>query len=211
MPPPLSCHNHSAGAPMAGFVRFIDRLSMWTGHAFAWCIVILTLGISYEVVVRYLFRAPTTWAFDIGYMMYGAMFFMAGAYTLSRGGHVRADILYRLWSQRTQATLDLILYVVFFFPGMFALIWAGIAHARQSWRFGEVSIFSPAGIPIYPLKILVPIGATLLFLQGLAECLRCVRCLHTGSWPPRFHDVEELEAQILAQHQKREKTVAGSA
>ena len=195
---------------MGVFLRFIERLSMWTGHAFAWSIVILTLAISYEVVVRYLFRAPTSWAFDIGYMMYGAMFFMAGAYTLSRGGHVRADILYRLWSQRTQAAVDLTLYVVFFLPGMLALIWAGIAHARQSWRFGEVSIFSPAGIPIYPLKILVPIGATLLLLQGLAECARCIRCMRTGVWPPRFHDVEELEAQILAQHQKEKNKVAGA-
>jgi TRAP-type mannitol/chloroaromatic compound transport system permease small subunit len=194
---------------MAGLVRFIERLSMWTGHAFAWCIVILTLAISYEVVVRYLLRAPTTWAFDIGYMMYGAMFFMAGAYTLSRGGHVRADILYRLWPARTQAAVDLVLYVLFFFPGMVALIWAGIAHARQSWRFAEVSIFSPAGIPIYPLKTLVPIGATLLLLQGLAECIRCIRCMRSGAWPPRFHDVEELEAQILAEH--RRKAQAGAA
>jgi TRAP-type mannitol/chloroaromatic compound transport system permease small subunit len=185
---------------LAGFERFMDRLSLWVGHAFAWCIVILTLGISYEVVVRYALRAPTAWSFDLGYMMYGALFFMAGAYTLSRGGHVRADILYRLWPERVQAWVDLVLFIVFFFPGMVALMWAGTSHAAQSWRFGEVSIFSPAGIPIYPLKTLVPVGAALLTLQGVAECIRCVRCIRTGSWPPRIHDVEELEAQLLKQY-----------
>ena len=101
---------------MERFEYFMDQLSQWVGHAFAWCIVILTLGISYEVVVRYAFNAPTTWSFDLGYMMYGALFFMAGAYTLARGGHVRADIFYRLWAPRTQAKLDLLLYFVFFFP-----------------------------------------------------------------------------------------------
>ena len=186
---------------MEGFVRFVDKLSLWTGHAFAWCIVVLTLGTSYEVVVRYALRDPTSWAFDIGYMMYGALFFMAGAYTLSRGGHVRGDILYRLWSARTQARVDLVLYVIFFFPGILALIYAGIAHAEQSLRYREVSVFSPAGIPIYPLKILLPIGAFFLALQGAAEVCRCLICIRDGEWPRRLHDVEELELQILQQHQ----------
>jgi TRAP-type mannitol/chloroaromatic compound transport system permease small subunit len=184
-----------------GFVRFVDKLSLWTGHAFAWCIVVLTLGTSYEVIVRYALRDPTSWAFDIGYMMYGALFFMAGAYTLSRGGHVRGDILYRLWSARTQARVDLVLYVIFFFPGILALIYAGIAHAEQSLRYREVSIFSPAGIPIYPLKILLPVGAVFLALQGAAEVCRCLICLRDGQWPRRLHDVEELELQILQQYQ----------
>ena len=119
---------------MRSFVRFVDTLSLRVGHAFAWCIVILTLGISYEVFVRYLLRAPTSWAFDIGYMMYGALFFMAGAYGLSRGGHVRGDFFYRLWPPRTQATVDLVLYVLFFFPGILALIYAGYTQAAQAWR-----------------------------------------------------------------------------
>lgn len=185
---------------MRGFVHFVDRLSLWVGHAFAWCIVILTLGISYEVLVRYAFRAPTAWAFDIGYIMYGALFYMAGAYALSRGGHVRGDILYRLWTSRTQAKLDLVLYVIFYFPGIFALIWAGIAHAEQSWRYLEVSVYSPANIPIYPLKTLLPIGGGLLALQGAAEVCRCLMCIRDGRWPRRLHDVEELELQILEQH-----------
>jgi TRAP-type mannitol/chloroaromatic compound transport system permease small subunit len=184
-----------------GFVRFVDKLSLWTGHAFAWCIVVLTLGTSYEVVVRYALRDPTSWAFDIGYMMYGALFYMAGAYTLSRGGHVRGDILYRLWAPRTQARVDLVLYVIFYFPGIFALLYAGIAHAEQSLRYREVSIFSPAGIPIYPLKILLPVGAVFLALQGAAEVCRCLICLRDGQWPRRLHDVEELELQILQQYQ----------
>jgi TRAP-type mannitol/chloroaromatic compound transport system permease small subunit len=190
-----------------GFVRAIDTLSLWVGHAFAWCIVILTLGTSYEVFVRYALNRPTSWAFDIGYIMYGALFYMAGAYTLSRGGHVRGDIVYRLWSARTQAALDLVLYIIFYFPGIVALLWAGMAHAEQSWRYREVSIFSPAGIPIYPLKIMLPIGAIFLALQGAAEVCRCVICLREGRWPRRLHDVEELELQILRQHQTEAEPV----
>ena len=194
---------------MERFEHFMDRLSQWVGHAFAWCIVILTLGISYEVVVRYVFRAPTTWSFDLGYMMYGALFFMSGAYTLARGGHVRADIFYRLWSPRAQARLDLVLYFVFFFPGVIALIWAGTAHAEESWRYREVSIFSPTGVPLYPLKTLLPVGAVLLFLQGVAEVCRCIRCLRDGQWPRRLNDVEELENQILAERAAAAKEGAG--
>ncbi len=196
---------------MERFEYFMDRLSQWVGHAFAWCIVILTLGISYEVVVRYAFNAPTTWSFDLGYMMYGALFFMAGAYTLARGGHVRADIFYRLWAPRTQAKLDLLLYFVFFFPGVFALVWAGTEHAEESWRYREVSIFSPTGVPLYPLKTLLPIGAALLVLQGVAEVFRCVRCIRDGQWPRRLHDVEELENQIVAQYQQGGGDGAGAA
>lgn len=196
---------------MANFVRIVDKLSLWVGHAFAWCIVILTIGITYEVFVRYALRAPTVWAFDLGYMMYGALFFMAGAYTLSRGGHVRGDLLYRLWSPRTQARFDLVLYFVFFFPGILGLIWAGVINAEQSWRYREVSIWSPAGMPIYPLKTLVPVGAALLALQGAAEVCRCLICLREGRWPRRLHDVEELEQQIIERHQAEAGATPGEA
>jgi TRAP-type mannitol/chloroaromatic compound transport system permease small subunit len=185
---------------MRGFVRFVDRLSLGIGHAFAWCVVILMLAISYEVLVRYVFRAPTSWAFDISYMMYGALFFMAGAYALSRGGHVRGDILYRNWSPRRQAGTDLVLFVVFFFPGVLALIYAGFGQAAQAWGYGEVSVYSPANIPVYPLRALVPLGAFFLALQGVAEVCRCLICLREGAWPRRLHDVEELENQIIEQH-----------
>ncbi len=177
----------------------IDQLSKTIGHAFAWCIVILTLGTCYEVFVRYLLNAPTSWAFDFSYLMYGAVFYMAGAYTLSRGGHVRADMFYRLWRPRTQAVVELVLYVIFFFPGIVALVYSGWLYGYDSARILEVSVNSPAGIPIWPLKMMIPFGAGLIALQGFAEVLRCIVCLRGGQWPTRLHDVEELEKQILAE------------
>ena len=182
---------------MTGLVRFIDKLSLWVGHSFAWCIMILTLGTSYEVFVRYVLHAPTGWSFDVASMMYGSLFLMAGAYTLSRNGHVRGDVVYRLLPQPIQAKIDLVLYVLFYFPATLALMYAGWTFAAQSWRFKEVSIFSPANIPVYPLKTLIPIAGLFLFLQGVAEVLRCLQCIRTGSWPRRLHDVEELETAIL--------------
>jgi TRAP-type mannitol/chloroaromatic compound transport system permease small subunit len=180
---------------------FIDSLSLWVGKAFAWLILILTLGVSYEVFVRYVLRAPTSWAFDFSYIMYGALFLMAGAYTLSRNGHVRADVLYRLWKPRTQASVDLVLYILFFLPTVAAFIYAGWNYAQMSIRFREVSIFSPAGVPVFPLKTLVPITGVLLLLQGIAEIIRCLICISQGAWPARLHDVEEMESIIL-QEQK---------
>jgi TRAP-type mannitol/chloroaromatic compound transport system permease small subunit len=181
-------------------IRSIDQLSKTIGHAFAWCIVILTLGTCFEVFVRYLLNDPTSWAFDLSYLMYGAVFYMAGAYTLSRGGHVRADMFYRLWPERRQALVELCLYVLFFFPGILALVIAGGAYGLESMRLREVSVNSPAGMPIWPLKMMIPIGGALIALQGFAEVLRCLVCLREGSWPPRLHDVEELELQILHEH-----------
>jgi TRAP-type mannitol/chloroaromatic compound transport system permease small subunit len=178
----------------------IDQLSKTVGHAFAWCIVILALGTGYEVLVRYIFNDPTSWAFDVSYLMYGAVFYMAGAYTLSRGGHVRADMFYRKWPERTQAVVELVLYVLFFFPGILALIVAGGEYGYDAMRIREVSVNSPAGVPIWPLKMMIPFGAALIALQGLAEVLRCIVCLREGQWPKRLHDVEELETQLLQQH-----------
>ncbi len=181
----------------------IDQISKTVGHAFAWCMIILTLGTCYEVFVRYLLNAPTSWAFDFSYLMYGAVFYMAGAYTLSRGGHVRADMFYRLWRPRTQAVVELVLYVLFFFPGILALMYSGWLYGYDSARILEVSVNSPAGIPIWPLKMMIPFGAGLIALQGFAEVLRCVVCLREGQWPARLHDVEELEKQILEAAAKR--------
>jgi TRAP-type mannitol/chloroaromatic compound transport system permease small subunit len=181
----------------------VDQLSKTVGHAFAWCMVILTIGTCYEVFVRYVLNDPTSWAFDMSYTLYGAMFFMAGAYTLSRGGHVRADMFSRLWRPRTQAVVELVLYVVFFFPGILALVLSGWGYGFESMRIREVSVNSPAGVPIWPLKMLIPFGAGLLLLQGVAEVLRCVQCLKDGQWAPRLHDVEELEKQIVEEHAKK--------
>jgi TRAP-type mannitol/chloroaromatic compound transport system permease small subunit len=185
------------------FIYGVDQLSKTVGHAFAWCIAILTLGTCYEVFMRYVLNAPTSWAFDMSYTLYGAMFFMAGAYTLSRGGHVRADMFSRLWRPRTQAVVELVLYILFFFPGILALVVSGWAYGTESMRIREVSVNSPAGVPIWPIKMLIPLGAGLLALQGVAEVLRCLQCLRDGRWAPRLHDVEELEKQILEEHAKK--------
>lgn len=189
---------------MRRLIELIDQLSKTVGHVFAWCIMILTFGICYEVFVRYALGEPTSWAFDLSYLMYGAVFFMAGAYTLSRGGHVRADMFYRLWADRTQALVELVLYLLFYFPGILALFIAGWGYGTESLRISEVSVNSPAGMPIWPLKMMIPIGGALMVLQGLAEVLRCVICLREGRWPLRAHDVEELENQILAEAARKQ-------
>jgi TRAP-type mannitol/chloroaromatic compound transport system permease small subunit len=185
---------------MQRFLFFIDSLSLWVGRSFAWLILVLTLGVSYEVFVRYALRAPTTWAFDFSYITYGALFLMAGAYTLSRNGHVRADVVYRFWKPRTQASMDLLLYVIFFLPAVLAFMYSGWNYASMSVRFREVSIFSPAGVPVFPLKSLIPVTGLLLFIQGIAEIIRCILCIRLGVWPKRIHDVEETESIIM--HEK---------
>jgi TRAP-type mannitol/chloroaromatic compound transport system permease small subunit len=192
---------------MHAFLYFVDRLTMWTGKAFSWCVVVLTLGVSYDIFVRKVFGAPTVWAYDFGYIMYGALFMMAGAYTLSRDGHVRCDVIYRLFPPRVQAALDLTLFVIFFFPGVLALVYIGVHFARLSWSYNEVSTFSPANIPIYPSKTLIPIAGVLLVLQGISEVVRCIRCIRTGQWPERIRDVEETESVIL--HEREDMARAG--
>jgi len=181
----------------------VDRLSTFVGHLFAWCIVLLTLAMSYEVFSRYLLRQPTFWAYDASYILYGTLFMMAGAYALCRNGHVRGDFLYRQWRPRTQAGVDLVLYFLFFFPGILAFIYAGYSFAAQSWMTHEHSPYSPAGPPIYHFKTLIPVTGVLLLLQGGVEVIRCIYCLRTGAWPQRLHDVEELENVILEEHQKK--------
>lgn len=181
------------------FVYGADQLSKTVGHAFAWLIVILTLGTCYEVFVRYALNDPTSWAFDMSYIVYGGLFMMAGAYTLSRNGHVRGDVLYRLWPARVQAGVELTLYVTFFFPGVISLMVAGWAYGYEAFRIREVSVNSPAGVPVWQLKMLIPFAGFFLTLQGLAEVLRCVQCLREGRWAPRLHDVEELEDAIVAE------------
>ncbi|HEY7664843.1 MAG TPA: TRAP transporter small permease subunit [Xanthobacteraceae bacterium] len=188
---------------MENFLFFIDRMSAGVGKAFGWCIVVMTLGTCYEVFMRYVLRAPTNWAFDLSYLMYGALFIMAGAYTLSRNGHVRGDVIFRLWPARVQAAIEFVLYLIFFFPGFTALLVYGFSYARTSWNIQEVSIYSPTGTPIYPLKALIPLAAFFMLLQGLAETIRCIICLRQGAWPPRLHDVEELETAIVAEQQDR--------
>ncbi|MEM8552424.1 MAG: TRAP transporter small permease subunit [Pseudomonadota bacterium] len=182
---------------MEFYIRFADKTSAWVGRAFAWCIILMTFGVAYEVVVRYVFRNPTAWAFDISYMMYGSLFMMAGAYTLSRDGHVRADVFYRLWPVRVQAGVELVLYIIFFFPGVLALVFAGWKYAARSIRFQEVSVMSPAGVPIFQFKVIIVAAGVLLVIQGIAQVFRCILALRRGAWPARESDVEELETQLI--------------
>lgn len=190
---------------MRKFLLYIDSLSLWVGRSFGWLILVLTLGVSYEVFVRYALRAPTTWAFDFSYITYGALFMMAGPYALSRNGHVRADVIYRFLQPRTQAIFDLVLYIIFFLPAVLAFMYAGWTFAEMSVRFREVSIFSPAGIPVFPLKALIPVTGFFLLLQGIAEIIRCILCIRDGVWPARLHDVDETESVILQEQKFQEE------
>lgn len=190
---------------MERLIYFIDTVTSWFGKAFAWCIIIMTFGVGYEVFVRYVLRDPTSWAFDISYMMYGTLFMMAGAYTLSRDGHVRGDVIYRLWPKKTQATIELVLYFLFFFPGILALMIAGTNYALESWSYnngwGEVSVMSPANVPIAQFKTVIPVAGALLFIQGIAQVCRCIICIKTGEWPEHLEDVEEMELILQSQRQ----------
>ncbi len=175
----------------------IDQLSIWVGKTFAWCILILTFTTSYEVFARYFFNAPTEWAFDASYILYGTLFMMAGAYTLARNSHVRGDFLYRAWSPTTQAKWDLLLFILFFFPGMIAFVYSGYGFAKMAWLMNERSAASPNGPIIWPFKWLIPITGVLMVLQGIVEVARCIICIRTGEWPKRLHDVEELDKVML--------------
>jgi TRAP-type mannitol/chloroaromatic compound transport system permease small subunit len=187
---------------MEAYIRFADKISAWIGRAFAWCIIVMTLGVGYEVFVRYVLNRPTNWSFDLSYMMYGGMFMMAGAYTLSRDGHVRADVFYRLWRPRVQAAVELVLYFIFFFPGILALVFAGWKYAARSYGFREVSVMSPAGMPIFQFKMVIVAAGTLLIVQGIAQVFRCILTLRRGEWPPRPDDVEELEKRLIRSHER---------
>lgn len=182
---------------MQSLLLFIDRVSVWVGHAFSWLALVLTLLISWEVFSRYVLGNPHAWAFDVMIMLYGTMFMMAGAYTLSKNGHVRGDVLYGFFPPRLQAGLDLALYVLFFIPGIVALVWAGYTFAAESWAIGEHSSITADGPPIYPFKTVIPIAGAMLLLQGLVEMVRCVVCLQTGTWPSRGEDVEEVDVEKL--------------
>jgi len=171
----------------------IDQVSYWSGKAFAWLIVALTMVVSIEVFKRYILNAPTAWIFDLNNMLYGTLFMMCGAYTLALAGHVRADFVYIYLKPRAQAALDLALYLLFFLPGILALIYAGYGYAADSWRIGEHSTVTAEGPPIYHFKSVIPIAGALVMFQGLAEILRCIECLRTGAWPARLEDVEEID------------------
>jgi TRAP-type mannitol/chloroaromatic compound transport system permease small subunit len=182
---------------MQKILLFVDKVSTWIGHAFSWFIVALTLHVSWEVFSRYALDAPRAWAFDAMIMLYGTLFMMAGAYTLAKSGHVRGDVLYGFFRPRTQATIDLVLYIVFFIPGVIALAWAGYTYAAESWAINEHSTITYEGPPIYPFKTVIPVAGAILLLQGIVEIMRCVICLKQGHWPSREEDVEEVDVDKL--------------
>jgi TRAP-type mannitol/chloroaromatic compound transport system permease small subunit len=182
---------------MQKLLLFIDKVSTFVGRAFSWLIVVLTLFISWEVFSRYALDAPHAWAFDAMIMMYGTLFMMAGAYTLSQNGHVRGDVLYGFFRPRTQATIDLILYIVFFIPGIIALTYAGYYYAADSWAINEHSNITSEGPPIYPFKTVIPVAGAFVLLQGIVEIVRCAICLKTGDWPSREADVVEVDVDKL--------------
>lgn len=183
---------------MVQTIHAIESLSIWVGRAFGWCILILTFSVTYEVICRYVFNAPTVWAFDMMVQMYGALFLMAGPYALAQDAHVRGDVLYRLMPVRWQARIDFVLYILFFFPGMLALFWYGTEIAADSWRYHEVSWNSPARIQIYFFKTLIPIAGVLLIIQGIAEIMRCWIAMRTGQWLERLEDVRETEESLMS-------------
>ena len=184
---------------MQKFLLAIDRISTVIGQTFSWFIVALTLMISWEVFSRYVLDAPHPWAFDVMIMMYGTVFMMAGAYTLSKNGHVRGDVLYGFFPPRLQAGLDLTLYSLFFIPGVFALAWAGYHFAGESWAINEHSNVTADGPPVFPFKTILPLAGGFLLMQGVVEIIRCILCLQTGEWPKRGEDVEEVDVEKLKQ------------
>jgi TRAP-type mannitol/chloroaromatic compound transport system permease small subunit len=175
----------------------VDKISTFVGQAFSWLIVTLTLMISWEVFSRYALDQPHAWAFDVMIQQYGTLFMMAGAYTLAKSGHVRGDVLYGFFEPRTQATIDLILFILFFIPGVVALTYAGFFYAAESWSMNEHSNITANGPPIYPFKTMMPLAGAFLLLQGVIEIIRCVICIRDGAWPSRVEDVEEVDVDKL--------------
>src|SRR5678815_5263606 len=176
-----------------GVLHTIDGISTWVGKAFAWLMVVLMIVVCVEVFKRYILNAPTAWIFDAENMLYGTCFMLGGAYTLAQNAHVRGDFLYSSMRPRTQAGLDLVLYIVFFLPGIAALAYAGWDYAALSWRINEHSNVTADGPPVYHFKAMIPLAGMLLLLQGSAEIARCIICLKTGEWPSRLKDVSEID------------------
>ncbi len=163
--------------------KFIDRISIWSGKMAAWLILPLVFGLTYEVVSRYAFKAPTIWAYDLAYMLYGSLFMLGAAFTLYKKGHIRTDIFYDQWTPKRQGWVDGLLYLLFFFPGMIFFFWAGLDEALHSWSLFERSEVGAWRPPIYPFKTVIPLTALLLLIQGVSEFLKSVHAAFTGEWP----------------------------
>jgi TRAP-type mannitol/chloroaromatic compound transport system permease small subunit len=190
---------------MRGYISFADHLSTSIGKAFAWCIVILMGGTVYEVIMAYVFNAPTLWNFDFSMQMYGAILMMSGAYCLATESHVRGDVIYRLFKPRTQGWIDFILYLIFFFPGVLALAFYGYDYAALAWKIKETSWSSPAQIQIYMAKALIPAAGVTLIIQGISEVFRSIICIQTGHWPARMVVAEETEKILMRTSQDEDQ------
>ena len=190
---------------MRAFIFFADHLSTSIGKAFAWCIVILMGGTVYEVIMAYVFNAPTLWNFDFSMQMYGAILMMSGAYCLATESHVRGDVIYRLFKPRTQGWIDLTLYFIFFFPGVLALTFYGYDYAALAWKIKETSWSSPAQIQIYMVKALIPAAGVTLIIQGISEVFRSIICIKTGHWPARMVVAEETEKILMRTSQDEDQ------
>lgn len=186
---------------MQRYIFWADRMSLFAGKAFAWLIIPLILVVTLDITMTKFFGRGTRWVFDVSVILYGTLFMMGGAYALARNAHVRGDVFYRRWPVKVQAGVDLLLYVVFFFPGIIALLSAGSQWAAHAWQIRELSSTSPLQSPIYPFKTVIPLAAAFLLFQGVAEVLRCVIALRTGVWPPRMSDVEETETRLAKESQ----------
>ena len=196
---------------MKNILMAVDRASTRLGQTFAWLIVALTCLIAWEVFSRYVLNTPHDWALDVQIQMYGTLFMLAGAYTLAKNGHVRGDVLYGFFEPRTQAWVDLILYGLFFLPGIVALTWAGWTFAQESIAIRE-STFSATPLPLYPFKFMVPVAGFMLLLQGIVEIVRCLQCIRDGQWPSREEDVEEVDVEKLREMVKADDiTTQGGA
>ena len=182
---------------MQKLLLFIDKVSTWVGHAFSFFIVGLTLLVSWEVFSRYALDQPHAWAFNVMIMLYGTLFMMAGAYTLAQNSHVRGDVVYGFFTPRTQAILDLTLYLVFFLPGVIALTYAGYTYAAESWAIDEHSNITSEGPPVYPFKTVIPLAGAFILVQGIVEIIRCIICIKDGEWPSRTTDVVEVDVDKL--------------
>jgi TRAP-type mannitol/chloroaromatic compound transport system, small permease component len=170
----------------------VETASTWIGKAFAWLIVALMLLVCVEVFKRYILNMPTAWVFDVSNMLYGTLFMMSGAYALAQDAHVRGDFLYGSMKPRRQASLDLVLFIVFFLPGVIALTWAGWVYAGDALAIRETT-FNATPLPVYPFKFIIPLAGATVLLQGISEIVRCLVCLRDGEWLPRLADAHEID------------------
>src|SRR5437667_5937760 len=173
-------------------LHVVDGFSAAIGKTYAWSILVLTFTTSYEVFSRYVFLAPTEWAFDASYMLYGTLFMLAGAYALSRNAHVRGDFIYRAWSPRRQAGMDFVLYILFYFPGMIAFVYACYSFAELSRRMNEHSSASPNGPIVWPFNWLITVVGVLMVITGIVELSLCTIAIRDNEWPTRLHGSEAL-------------------